>query len=398
MRLSILLATLALGSASAAPLKVPFWHSMESVANLVKSYADDFNKSQDEFEIVPVVAGNYREALAKLDAAFKTKSEPVLFQAELTDFPKLAADGRLAVLDRFERTLPDDLVKDFYPAVWNYGELGGKRYGLPWNVSLPALYFNASSLSRAGVNPPKTYAELETVAAKLSGRGRRSLLSVADAWTFESMVAARGGSVVANGAPNFTSPEVVDALESLARMVSNGSAVGRSLSEAPRAAFDFVRGANNMALASVANWPDFQKLALLFPLGAAPLPCAKTCAVAIGGAQLVVLNSASEREQQGAVAFWRFLMDRERLRGWVEQTFYVPPRKSVMGLLKPFLSANPYRSAVFGQLDDAVARPKVAGYAAWRAFLEEAIERTIKNGVPARTALQDAQRKALAER
>ena len=398
MRFSVLLAALALGSASAAPLKVTFWHSMESVASLVKSYADEFNKSQDDFEIVPIVAGNYREALGKLDAAFKAKTEPVLFQAELTDFPKLAADGRLAVLDRFERTLPDDLVKDFYPAVWNYGELGGKRYGLPWNVSLPALYFNASSLSRAGVNPPKTYAELEAVAAKLSGRGRRSLLSVADAWTFESMVAARGGSVVANGGPNFTSPEVVDALESLAKMVANGSAAGRSLSEAPRAAFDFVRGANNMAFASAANWPDFQKLALLFPLGAAPLPCAKTCAVAIGGAQLVVLNTASEREQQGAVAFWRFLMDRERMRGWVEQTFYVPPRKSVMGLLKPFLNANPYRAAVFGQLDDAVARPKVAGYATWRPFLEEAIERSIKNGVPARTALQDAQRKALAER
>lgn len=381
-------------SAAAAPTKIVFWHSMEGVAGLVARYAEDFNKSQDAYEVVPVSIGNYREAEAKVLAALRAGNAPTLFQAELSFFPKLAADGRVVNLDKYENALPDGLVKDFYPGVWSAGEIGGKRFGLPWNVSLPALFYNASALKRAGLAAPKTYAELEAVAKRLSGRGKKGFVAVADAWTFEQIVAAQGGSVVANGKPNFTSPEVVAALEILARMVNEKTAVGRDLGEVAGTAIDFVRGVNSLVFASVANWTDFQKLSFLFELGAAPMPCAAKCAVPIGGAQLVVLDGANAQEQAGAVAFWRFLMEPARLQNWTESTFYLPPRKSVQPLLVDFLKQNPYRAAVFGQLDNAFSRPRVAGYAEWRGYLEEAIVQATKNGVPARQALQEAQRKA----
>jgi len=385
-----------LSAATAAPVKITFWHSMEGSVGIVERFAAEFNKSQNQYQVVPQVVGNYREAEAKLEAAIKAGTAPVMFQAELSYFPKLVADGKLANLEKFENTLGAEFRQDFYPAVWAYGDYDGKRFGLPWNVSTPALFFNAGTLRRAGLGAPKTWAELEATAKKLSTRGKRGFLVVADSWTFEQVVAAHGGNVVKDGQPNFTSPEVVEALELLARMVRNNAAVARTLDEAPRAVFDFVRGQNVIAAASVANWPDFQKVAVLFELGAAPMPCADKCAVPFGGAELVVLNGASAQEQAGAFAFWRYLMEPRNLEAWVQGTFYMTPRRSVQTLLQDFYKQNPHRAAVFAQLERAVPRPRVARYDAWRALLEEAITRATRDGVPARDALAEAQRKALA--
>ena len=46
-----------LSSASAAPVKVSFWHSMEGVKDVVAGYARDFNASQTLYDVVPVAVG-----------------------------------------------------------------------------------------------------------------------------------------------------------------------------------------------------------------------------------------------------------------------------------------------------------------------------------------------------
>ncbi|MBB6099108.1 sn-glycerol 3-phosphate transport system substrate-binding protein [Deinobacterium chartae] len=399
MNVKLLAVALAMaGTALAAPTKITFWHSMESSKDDVKALADAFNRSQDDYEIVPQVAGNYREAETKLISALRANSGPVMFQAELSFFTKLAADGVLADLSSLEKTLPEATVKDFYPAVWEYGEVGGRRYGLPWNTSTPVLYYNANVFKAKGVKPPKTYAEFEAAAKKVSNRGSKGFIAMADSWQFEQMVLARGGNVVKGNQPNFDSPEVVDALEMLVRMSKNGSANPRNLGEAQFAILDFVRTKNFMAVASIANWPDILPYSVAFELGVAPMPCAKTCQVPFGGAELVVLKNASAKEQAGAFAFWKFLVEPKNLADWVQKTYYVSPRRSVLPLLKDFYAQNPYRKTAFEQLDQAVSRPRVPGYATWRAYLEEAIERATKGGVPARAALQEAQRRALAAR
>jgi sn-glycerol 3-phosphate transport system substrate-binding protein len=91
-------------------------------------------------------------------------------------------------------------------------------------------------------------------------------------------------------------------------------------------------------------------------------------------------------------------MEPKLLENWVQSTFYVTPRRSVQPLLQDFYSKNPYRSAAFSQLENAVPRPTAPGYAIWRGFLEEAIVRVTKEGVAPRAALEDAQKKALAAR
>lgn len=321
-----LLLPLLLGSAAAAPIKIEFWHAMEGVQGTVAGYAQAFNRAQSQYEVVPRSVGNYRELLPQLQAAVKAGKAPALAQVEFTQFPRLVADGALADLTQEAAALSSDLLRDLYAPVWRAGEVGGRRYGLPWNVSVPVLMYNAGTLKRAGVGAPQTWAEVEAVSRKLATGGRQPLVAAADAWTFEANVTSRGGSLVVNGKPNLNGPEAVEALTQMSRMTSAGLAQPRNLSEAVRAAFDFARGHNVFVPASVANWTDARKLPF-FQLGIAPFPCEKvgTCTVPLGGAHLVVPKGASASQQAGAVAFWQFLMDPARLADWVKTTAYAPP-------------------------------------------------------------------------
>lgn len=394
-----LVAVTAISSAQTAKTKISFWHSMAGGDKAVNALVDGFNKSQDKYEVVPTMSGTYPESNAKLIAALRARNAPVIFQSEIGFFPKLAEDGALADLSGLEKALPDAVVKDFFPALWSYGLWEGKRYGLPWNASTPVLFYNANLLRAKGLKPPSTWPEFAQVSKALTTRGTKGWIAFNDSWQFEQMVLSRGGSVVTDdGKPNFTSKEVVDALEFMRTLVQNGNAIPRNVAEAQFAILDFVRTKAAMAIASIANWPDILPFSVAFELGVAPLPKGTKTIVPFGGAQLVVTRDSSADEQAGAWAFWQYLMRPESIVAWTKASYYVPVRRSALPLLTDWYKENPYRKIAFEQFDDAVSRPRNPGYAVWKTFLEEAIERVIKGGADAKSALEEAQKRALASK
>lgn len=395
----LVLSTLLVSHAQRTRTPITFWHSMAGATTTVAALADGFNRSQDLYTVVPKMVGSYPEANTQVIAALRAKNAPVIFQAEIGFFPRLAEDGALTDMAAFEKTLEPAFAKDFFPALWNYGVYEGKRFGLPWNASTPVLFFNASQFRARGLKPPTTWSEFASVSKALSSRTAKGFLAIADSWQFEQMVLSRGGQVVTpDGKPNFTSKEVVDALEFLRDAVRSGSAIPRSLGEAQFAILDFVRTKAFMAIASIANWPDILPYSVAFELGAAPLPRGTRNVVPFGGAQLVIMKDSSAEEQAGAWAYWQYLMRPENIVSWTKASYYVPVRRSVLPLLNDWYKENPYRKTAFEQFDEAVPRPRVAGYATWKIYLEEAMERVLKGGADVRAALEEAQRRSLAAR
>ncbi len=384
---------------ASAQVEVPFWHAMDGPAGRqIEAFAKAFNAEQNEFQVVPRYVGDYREAETRLIAALRTGTQPVLFQAEIAFFPRLVAEGRAVPLDG-RLGLDEKTVADFYPAVWAYGVMNGRRYGLPFNTSTPVLFYNASAFRARGVAAPKNWAEFEAAAKRLSDRRRKGYIAVLESWTFEAMVTSRGGSLVTeDGRPNFDSKEAVEALSMLHRMARARTLIPRRLAEAQFALLDFVRTKGMMVFASIANWPAAENYSFAFDLGVAPVPREPGGKVPMGGAQLVVLKGASERQVAGAVAFWKFLMRPENIARWVEASYYVPVRRSALPYLEDFYAENPYRKAAFEQLAYAVPRPRVPEFVVWRVYLEEALEKSVKGGVDPKVALEEAQRKALEAR
>ena len=383
-----------------AQVEVPFWHSMDGPAGrLLAAFAQEFAAKDGRYRVLPQYAGEYRDGETKLVAALRTGAAPVLFQAEISFFPRLVGEGRALALDPY-LNLERSFLEDLFEPAWNYGLLEGKRYGLPLNTSTPVLFYNLDAFRAKGLKAPRNWKEFEEAAKALSSRQAKGFIFVTDpqAWLFEAMVTSRGGNLVKDGKPNFTSKEALEALEMLDRLNRAGALSARSMAEATFAQLDFVRTKGMMVMASIANWPAAENFSFAFTLGVAPVPREPGGKVPMGGAQLVVLKGASEAQVRGALEFWKYLMEPRNVARWVEASYYVPVRKSAIPLLEGFYRENPFRKVAFEQIAHAQERPKEPQFTAWASLLAEALERSLKGGVPPRKALEEAQRKAEAIR
>jgi sn-glycerol 3-phosphate transport system substrate-binding protein len=383
-----------------AQVEVPFWHSMDGPAGrLLAAFAQEFAAKDGRYRVLPQYVGEYRDGETKLVAALRSGTAPVLFQAEISFFPRLVAEGRALALDPY-LNLDRALVEDLFEPAWNYGLLEGKRYGLPLNTSTPVLFYNLDAFRAKGLKAPRNWKEFEEAAKTLTSRQAKGFIFVTDpqAWLFEAMVTSRGGNLIKDGKPNFTSKEALEALEMLDRLNRAGALSARSMAEATFAQLDFVRTKGMMVMASIANWPAAENFSFAFTLGVAPVPREPGGKVPMGGAQLVVLKGASEAQVRGALEFWKYLMEPRNVARWVEASYYVPVRKSAIPLLEGFYRENPFRKVAFEQIAYAQERPKEPQFTAWASLLAEALEKSLKGGVPPRKALEEAQRKAEAIR
>ncbi|NHK39211.1 extracellular solute-binding protein [Thermus thermophilus] len=389
-----------LGLSAFAQVDVPFWHAMDGPAGrLIAAFAQEFNARQDRYRVLPRYQGTYEEAETKLVAALRAGSGPVLFQAELSFFPRLVAEGQALPLEAY-LDLDPGFVADLFAPAWNYGVVGGRRFGLPFNTSTPVLFYNLDVFRAKGLEAPRDWRAFERTALALTSRAAKGFIFVTDpqAWLFEAMVTSRGGSLVQDDRPNFTSREAVAALEMLYRLKEAGALSVRSMAEATFAQLDFVRTKGMMVMASIANWPAAENFSFAFTLGVAPVPREEGGKVPMGGAQLVVLKGASEAQVRGALEFWKYLMEPQNVARWVQAGYYVPVRKSAIPLLEGFYRENPFRKVAFEQIAHAQERPRLPQFSAWARVLAEALERSLKGGVPPRKALEEAQRKAEAMR
>lgn len=120
-----------LGLSAFAQVDVPFWHAMDGPAGrLIAAFAQEFNARQDRYRVLPRYQGTYEEAETKLVAALRAGSGPVLFQAELSFFPRLVAEGQALPLEAY-LDLDPGFVADLFAPAWNYGVVGGGALASP---------------------------------------------------------------------------------------------------------------------------------------------------------------------------------------------------------------------------------------------------------------------------
>lgn len=388
-----LLAALLFAAWSQAQVAIPFWHTAGPPGDSVLEEAiRTFNEGQRVYRLEARYVGDYREAGVKLLAALRSGGAPVLFHGELSFLPRLAQEGVALSLDPYLNGLP----KDLYPEMLRAGQVRGRTFGLPLGLSVPALYYNKDAFRAKGLRPPRSWAEVEEAAARLTGRTAKGLVVSTDIWSFNAIVMSLGGSLVRDGLPAFTSKEVVEALEMLHRLVQKGHAQARNLAEAQFAVADFLRTKVFMGLGPTTALPVVQaQTSLPFQVGLAPVPRREGGTVPLSGAALAVLRGASPEQARGAVAFWLHFLEPRRQAAWARTTWYLPLRKEAERELGDFLK-DPERQAVFAQAELGRPWSQDPEMVVWYSFLEEALERSLKQGVRPQVALEEAQRKALA--
>ena len=158
----------------AAPVTVNWWHAHGgALGEKVNEICDGFNKSQNQYQVVPTYKGNYSDTMNAGIAAFRAKSPPHILQVfEVGTATMMAAKG--AVYPVFQ--LMADAKEAFDPKAYigpvygYYSTTDGKLLSMPFNSSSPVLYWNKAAFKKAGLDPekpPKTWPEMGQMSQKL---------------------------------------------------------------------------------------------------------------------------------------------------------------------------------------------------------------------------------------
>ncbi|MEV0159627.1 carbohydrate ABC transporter substrate-binding protein (CUT1 family) [Nonomuraea fuscirosea] len=270
--------------------------------------------------------------------------------------------------------LDERLKKDNIPTDRFYGEAvrelthDGKLYGLPLTVDARALFYNKAHLKAAGVEPPKTWAELEQAAVKLTkregGKLVRAGLSMDDAGLFSMYLAQAGGQMVTDDCSRtaFNSPQGLQTLDLWSRMIKAGvyqSGFEKGLGEGTDA---FATGKVSMILTGPWNITTYKKYGKDLDFGIVPPPSGPQGGNAslMGGFGLVIPRAAKQKDAAWEFAKW-WTAEKDNAMLWAKTSLNIPG--NVQASEDPFFSGDPFWKPILDTLKTAKTRPACAGYA-----------------------------------
>lgn len=151
---------------------VTFWHGSTDVEKeALEEIVKKFNEQQSEITVEPVYIAQQGEGQnEKLLAAIAGGNPPDVAYFDRFEIGSWAAQGSLTDLTEYadKDSIEDN---DYYEYAINEATYEGKLYGLPMDTDARLLFYNKDHFKEVGLdpeNPPKTIAELEEAAKKLT--------------------------------------------------------------------------------------------------------------------------------------------------------------------------------------------------------------------------------------
>lgn len=152
--------------------EVRFWHMwLGEWKDVVERIVDDFNESQDVYEVIPLSIPG-AEADTKLLLSVAGGNPPDVMAQWNCVIPAWATRKVIRPLDDFMTPEEFQEFKDTcFPVIWKIGEYDSHLYGLCCGLNVRALYYRPSHFKEAGLDPdrpPRTVSELDAMAEKLT--------------------------------------------------------------------------------------------------------------------------------------------------------------------------------------------------------------------------------------
>lgn len=330
---------------------VTFWHSMDGTnGEALNSLVEEFNTENDGVvEIEAVFQGNYDDTITKYKAAVQSGSTPDLVM--IYDIgTRFMIDSQQAVPMQEFIDRDDYDVSDLQPNIAGYYTVDDQLWSMPFNTSMPVLYYNKTMFEEAGLDPedpPGTLAEIRTAAEQLSaangGPAEFGFGAAIYGWLVEQFIASSGAEYCNEGNGRdgkasevlFDSPEAVELVTWWQDMVADGLAsnTGR---DTPAAQNAFKAGQVAMTLESTGQVKGFTEAAEgVFELGVGYYPKLEEnpSGPIIGGASLWIGGEGHDAAQQEAAwRFVQFLAEPQTQATWHTTTGYFPISRGALEL------------------------------------------------------------------
>ena len=156
-----------------AVTELQWWHAMTGANNdVINKLADDFNKSQADFKVVPSYKGGYPDTMNAGIAAFRAGNAPHILQVfEVGTATMMGAKGAVKPVYQLMKDANEPFdPKAYLPAVTGYYSTAkGDMLSLPFNSSSMVMWVNKDALAKAGIDQAslKTWPGVFEAAKKL---------------------------------------------------------------------------------------------------------------------------------------------------------------------------------------------------------------------------------------
>ena len=255
--------------------------------------------------------------------------------------------------------LPTTYDKQYLPA----GQIKGKQYAIPFQVSLPGMYINKDAFTKAGLNPeepPTTIAELLKAARKLKATlGDQQIIGInggpsSDDFFLQAFVQSYGGTFTADdGTAAFNTKAGVDALNFFSTTAKEGLLMHKTDVETA-AAFEsgqlpiLIQSTASVQNIDTAIGPKFQWDISLMPTTSKP-------SFTAGGNSLISLsdNACTTKLSDEFIAD---MVKPDALGASLKSYTYQPVDTSVQAAMLASNSTNPKAKEMLGVSTKLVAR------------------------------------------
>ena len=388
--------------------EVDFWYSGGKTAvKVVQGIVDDYNKSQDTYFVKTVTQADYSETYEKLQAAIAGNVAPDVALIE-KDAARGLSDKNL-VVDLSEKMKKDnDFNEDDY--VSTFFEQGkddnDKIFGIPAYGTTQVLYYNKKAFNKAEIDPNniKTWQDLAQAASKIKNDGEYTY-GWEPMWGADNLIDAslsNGGTIFSEDGKKVTinSKEWVEVWSNFEKWIHDdktmaihsggqgweywyktiddviqNKAGGYTGSSGDQADLDF----SIVGTIEQPSWKD----------GTESKPVARAL-------MLSVLAKSSEEKQAGAYDFMKYFTNVKNQAKWSMSTGYVPVNKGVLDdddYMK-YTQENPQALVPYTQAEHGSIYPYDPTNGAVKDALKIAADKVEIDGVPAKEALDEAQKTA----
>jgi multiple sugar transport system substrate-binding protein len=318
-----------------------------------KQIVEDFNRQNPDGK-VSIEVVNWNDGHQKLQTLISGGQAP-----------DVAIVGTRWLLEYSDAGLLEDLsdmdqhglkTSDFLPGPLDQGRVDGTLLGLPTAVSVRGLYYNKAMLDKAGLKPPKTWAELRDAAKKVqaanpgvAGFGVQGKEVETDLYYYYFLWGAGGEILDESGKCALDSPAGMEALNFELGLVNDGLSEKEPTGYNREGLQDLFK-AKKIAMLITGPWfagmLKKDNAALKFGV---TLPPGKTAPIAPAAADEIVMFKSTKNADLAKkfLAFW--FQDKNRI-AWDKASGMLPEKKTVAA--SPEMQADPDRKFFMAALPE----------------------------------------------
>jgi sn-glycerol 3-phosphate transport system substrate-binding protein len=402
--------------AGAGPVEITMWHAMSGAnGDALLKLVNEFNaQHQGKIKADLAFKGQYDDAMSAYKTALKGGGLPDLVQVYDIGTRFMIDSGSIMPIQSFVDKDRQDM-SDLQPNIAGYYTVDKKLYSMPFNTSMPLLYFNKDAFARAGLDPntpPKTLADIRAAAEKIKNTPNSGVQYGFGAsvygWFLEQWMAGSGQDLcdADNGrsgranSVNLATEENVELLSWWQKMVNDGLALKLD-SNTDNGDNAFTSATVAISLESTGSLGGFVKAAR-FPIGTGFFPKVRandSGGPIIGGASLWVVGQGKDAaHERAAWELVKFLASKPSQVAWHTGTGYFPISKGALDdpLDQQWVTQRPQFVTAIDQLRATKLTPATQGCSVGvlpqvRKDVENALQAAVLQNQDPKAALTDAQ-------